>query len=56
MTEGEKLAALFNFSGEEKRVTLREDGEFRDAASGEAADKTAVRIPAGGFRWLLCEF
>ena len=54
--EGEKLAALFNFSGEEKRVTLREDGEFRDALSGEAADKTAVRIPAGGFRWLLCDF
>ena len=53
---GEKLAALFNFADGEKCVSLREDGGFRDAISGKAADKTAVRIPAGGFRWLLCEF
>ena len=54
--DGEKLAALFNFSDEEKCITLREDGAFSDAASGETADKSAVRIPAGGFCWLLCEF
>ena len=54
--DGEKLAALFNFTAEPQTVCLREDGEFRDAADDTAQDKAAVEIPSGGFRWLICEF
>ena len=52
---GERLAALFNFGTEPQTVCLREDGEFRDALSGTAADKSAVTVLAGGFCWLLAE-
>ncbi len=54
--DGEKLAALFNFTAAPQTVCLKEDGEFRDMIGGEAQDKTAVEIPSGGFRWLICEF
>ena len=54
--DGEKLAALFNFTAKPQTVCLREDGDFRDAADGAETDKAAVEIPSGGFRWLLCEF
>ncbi len=53
---GEKLVALFNFSQEEKTVSACELGEFRDLLTGEKADKCRVRLPSGGFRWLLCDF
>ena len=52
---GERLAALFNFGTEPQTVCLREEGEFRDALSGTAADNSAVTVPAGGFCWLLAE-
>ena len=53
---GEKLLALFNFAERERQVSVNELGDFRDLCSGEAADKFALTIPAGGFRWLLCDF
>ena len=31
-------------------------GDFCDLLNGETADKAAVTLPAGGFRWLLCDF
>ncbi|MBO4872327.1 MAG: alpha-amylase family protein [Lachnospiraceae bacterium] len=55
--QGEKLAALFNFTDTEQSVLLEEDGDFRDAASGERIeDKSSVKLLSGQFRWLLCEF
>ena len=53
---GEKLLALFNFAERERQVSVNELGDFRDLFSGEEADKFALTIPAGGFRWLLCDF
>ncbi len=54
--DGEKLAALFNFTAEEQTVLLAEEGDFTDLLRGQRQDKTAVTLPAGGFRWLLCDF
>ena len=54
--EGEKLVALFNFSETEKPVSMDETGDFRDLLSGEAVSKDSIRIPSGGFVWLICEF
>ena len=53
---GEKLVGLFNFGEEEGRVYVDELGDYTDLLSGEPVDKRAVRLPAGGFRWLLCDF
>ena len=54
--QGEKLVALFNFGEEEGRVYVEELGDYKDLLSGEPVDKRAVKLPAGGFRWLLCDF
>ncbi len=55
--EGEKLIALYNFSDEEKHTTLiNEEGELYDLFSGMVINKRDVVLPAGGFRWLLCDF
>ena len=53
---GEKLVGLFNFAESEKRVCINELGDYTDLLTGEALDKFAVRIPAGGFVWMLCDF
>ena len=53
---GEKLVALFNFSPWEKTVSVHELGEYTDLLSGEAVDKYRVRLPSGGFAWLVCDF
>ncbi|MBR1455932.1 MAG: amylosucrase, partial [Oscillospiraceae bacterium] len=54
--EGEKLVALFNFSEEEKTIAVDELGDYQDLLSGEAVDKYAVKIPSGGFAWMICDF
>ena len=54
--QGEKLVALYNFSESERVISVREMGEFRDLLTGEALDKLLVRIPSGGFVWMLCDF
>ena len=53
---GEKLVGLFNFAEREKRICVNELGEYMDLLTGEAVDKFAVTIPAGGFVWMLCDF
>ena len=53
---GEKLLALFNFSEWEKTVSVSELGDYHDLISGEPADKYRLRIPSGGFLWLICDF
>ena len=53
---GEKLVGLFNFAEREKRICVNELGEYTDLLTGEAVDKFAVTIPAGGFVWMLCDF
>ena len=53
---GEKLIGLFYFSEWDKRVSLTELGDYHDLLTGEDADKFAVDLPSGGFRWLLCDF
>ena len=54
--DGEKLVALFNFSGEEKAIPVTELGEFCDLLTGRKKSKKAVKVPAKGFVWLLCDF
>ena len=54
--KGEKLVGLFNFAESEKRICVNELGEYHDLLSGEAVDKFAVTLPAGGFVWMLCDF
>ena len=54
--QGEKLVGLYNFSESERVISVREMGEFRDLLTGEPVDKLLVRIPSGGFVWMLCDF
>ncbi len=51
--DGEKLAAIFNFSGEEKTAYINEPGTYRDLLSEE--DLEGVNVPMGpyGARWML---
>ena len=53
---GEQLLALFNFSDQEKTVWLHDDKQYTDLFTGESEDADAVKVPAGGFRWLLHTF
>ncbi|MCR5073501.1 MAG: alpha-amylase family protein [Clostridiales bacterium] len=53
---GEKLVALFNFSEWDKTVSVDELGDFTNLISGDETDKYIVRIPSGGFAWLICDF
>ncbi len=54
--QGEKLVALFNFAETEKRVFVDEWGEYRDALTGQPADKRSIALQSGGFVWLICDF
>ena len=54
--QGEKLAALFNFSDGERRIPVNTPGSFTDLITGEAVDKTGVLLQPGGFAWLICDF
>ena len=51
--EGEKLAAVFNFSGRAGTAWIKEEGEYLDLLSGETM--TGEEVPVGPFqaRWLL---
>ena len=53
---GEKLVALFNFGESGRTVAVHELGDYTDLLTGEKADLSAVSLPSGGFRWLICVF
>ena len=53
---GEKLVALFNFAEDARIICVDEIGDYADLITGEPAEKEAVSVPGGGYRWLLCEF
>ena len=55
-SQGEKLAALFNFSDSERVVPLNTPGSFTNLLTGEPVDKTGVRLWPGAFVWLICDF
>ena len=54
--DGEQLLALFNFGDEDTTVWLRDEKTYTDLISGDEGDAGAVRLPAGGFKWLLHRF
>ena len=44
-------------SDSERTVSLPDElGEYRDLLGGGPADKSCLRLPAGGFLWLICDF
>ena len=53
---GEKLVALFNFSDEPQIAWIREQEPFVNLTDGKTYDTGAVKLPAGGFVWLLYRF
>lgn len=54
---GEKLIALFNFSGQDKVAWIdEEDGEYTDLLTGAVMEAKGVQIPAYGIWWLYKKF
>ncbi len=51
--DGEKLVALFNFSGEGKTAWIWEPGEYEDLLSGEKLEGEGVPMPPYGARWMI---
>lgn len=49
---GEKLVALFNFSGRDLMAAINEAEQYRDFESGETVSAKEVPVKAYGFRWL----
>lgn len=55
--DGEKLIALFNFSGQDKVAWINEeDGEYIDLLTGAVMEAKGVQIPAYGIWWLYKKF
>lgn len=52
----EQLLALFNFGAEDATAWLKDEKEYTDLVTGEKGDAGAVKVPAGGFRWLHHRF
>ena len=50
---GEKLLALFNFSDEEQTVRMGVPERYVDLWTGAPRNADEVRLPAGGFAWLM---
>ena len=53
---GEKLIALFNFSDEPQIAWIREQEPYVNLTDGKTYDTGAVKLPAGGFVWLMYKF
>ncbi len=54
--QGEKMVALFNFTDDDRRVSVVELGDFSDLLTGEPVSMMDIPVSAGGFIWLLCDF
>jgi amylosucrase len=52
----EQILALFNFGSEDATAWLRDEKEYTDLMDGTVGDAGAVKVPAGGFRWLCHRF
>ncbi len=52
----QQLLALFNFSGEEKQIRLRDSRQYEDLMDGSVQNAASVNLPPKGFRWLLHRF
>ena len=52
----EQILALFNFGAEDATAWLRDEKEYTDLMDGSVSDAGAVKVPAGGFRWLCHKF
>lgn len=52
--EGERLTAVFNFSGEEKTAWISEPGTGTDLLSGETLEVKNVPMRPFGARWMFC--
>ena len=52
---GEKLFALYNFGEKDQTVKLREKPEGKDLISRKPCKTEAMKVAAGGFRWVLQE-
>ena len=53
---GEKLIALFNFSGETQVAWINEHEDYTDLLTGTHRKARGVELPGYGFTWLLCSF
>ena len=51
-----QLLALFNFGAEDATAWLKDEKEYTDLMTGVTGDAGAVKVKAGGFRWLLHRF
>ena len=50
--EGETLVGLFNFSEEDRMVSLNDTAPYTDLLTGEKCEVHSITIPAQGFFWL----
>ena len=50
--EGETLVGLFNFSEEDRTVSLNDTAPYTDLLTGESCSIRSITIPAQGFCWL----
>ena len=53
---GEKMVALFNFSDEAQVAWIHEQEPYTGMMDGKRYDTGAVKLPAGGFLWLVYQF
>ena len=50
---GEKMLALFNFSRDPQTVRIIDENMYSDLTGGHRCKAGAVKVPAGGYRWLF---
>ena len=51
-----QLLALFNFGSEDATAWLKDERDYTDLMTDVTGDAGAVKVKAGGFRWLLHRF
>ena len=53
---GEKLLAVFNFSGDPQTAWVHDEEMYTDMMTGKRCKAGAVKVPAGGYRWLYKKY